>query len=46
MVRAKSFVIAMLGNAIAVVTTARPPIAMLRLPVARAMLLPDGARLR
>jgi len=42
MTRTKVTVIAVIGNAIAVVAAALLPIAMLRLPVAGAMLLPGS----
>ena len=42
MIRAKVTVIAVFGNAIAVIAPALLPIAMLRLPVTRATLLPGS----
>ena len=42
MTGSKVTVIAIFGNAITVITSALLPVTMLRLPVARAMLLPDS----
>jgi len=42
MIRAKVTVIAVFGNAIAVIAPALLPITVLRLPVTRAMLLPGS----